>query len=87
MSLSSVIEYTFNGSKSAIIDFGFWDLNYTKHILTLMLNITLNGDNSAGIMYDDELSSYYVILTYVSGIIRKCFSCFYYGTTDRKSVV
>ena len=46
-----------------------------------MLNITLNGDNSAGIMYDDELSSHYLILAYVSGIIRKCFSCFYYGTT------
>ena len=72
VSLDSVIEYTFNGKNSAIIDYGFWDLNYTKHNLTLMLNITLNGDDSAGIMFSDEFANYYVNLMYVSGIIRKC---------------
>ena len=46
-----------------------------------MVNLTLVGANSAGLMYDDELGNHYVVVNYISGIIRKCDTCYFYGTT------
>ena len=44
------------------------------------MNLTVLGPNSAGIIYYDRDAGGTLDIAYVSGIIRKCDTCYFYGT-------
>ena len=71
-----VVEYNLTGSNSFMF---MYTKNTTNIELTLAVNITMLGDNSA-VLVNNGL--WRITLNYISGVIYKCDSCFIYEVED-----